>query len=72
MPEFYSLRPALSQEIDRVHVHERDLIEIKRDRWSAVFNQRLQPPKMLRAHTANEPDRGVLSVKNPFDPESHL
>ena len=68
MPEFYSRRLALSQEIDRVHVHERDLIEVKRDCGSAVFNQRLQLPKMLRAHSANEPNRGVLSVKNPFDP----
>jgi hypothetical protein len=68
MPEFYSLRLALSQEIDRLHVHERDLIEVKRDGWSAVFNQRFELPKMLRAHTANEPNRGVLSVKNSFDP----
>ena len=68
MPEFYSLGLALSQEIDRLHVHVRDLIEVQRDCWSAVFNQRLQLRKMLRAHTANEPNRGVLSVKSPFDP----
>lgn len=67
MTEFYSLGLALSQEIDRVDVHERDLIEVERDCGSAVFNQRLQLPKMFRAHSANEPNRGVLSVKNPFD-----
>ena len=54
MPEFYSLRQALSQEIDRVHVHQRDLVEVKHDCWTAVFNQRLQLRKVLRAHTTNE------------------
>jgi hypothetical protein len=68
MPEFYSLRLARSQEIDRVHVHERDLTQVKRDYRSAVFNQRLQFPKMFRAHSANEPNGGVFSVKNPFHP----
>ncbi len=68
MPEFYSRRLARSQEVDRVHVHERDFIQVKRDYGSAVFNQRLQLPKMFRAHSANESNGGVLSVKNPFDP----
>ena len=55
MTEFYSLGLALSQEIDRVHVHPRDLVEVKHDYWTAVFNQRLQFRKVLRAHTTNEP-----------------
>lgn len=67
MPEFYSRCLTLPQEINRVDVHERDLMEVKRDCWSAVFNQRLQLPKMFRAQSANEPNRGGLSVKNPFD-----
>jgi hypothetical protein len=68
MPEFNARSLALSQKIDRVHVNERDVIEVKRDCWSGLFNQRHQFSKMLRAHSANEPNRGALFVKNPFDP----
>jgi hypothetical protein len=37
MPEFNARGLALSQEIDRVHVNERLIIEVKRDCWSGVF-----------------------------------
>ncbi len=49
MPEFYSLPLALSLEINRIDAHQRDLVEVKHDCWSTVFNQRPQLPKMLRA-----------------------
>lgn len=67
MAEFYSRRLTLSEEIDRVDVHVRDLMEVKRDRGRAFFNQRLQATKMFRAHSAEKPNRGSLAVKNPFD-----
>ena len=54
MPEFYSLGLTLSQEIDRVHVDLRDLVQVKHDCRTAVRNQRLQLRKMLRAQTATK------------------
>jgi len=71
MSEFYSRRLTPSQEIDRVDVHVRSLIEVKRDYRSAVFNQRLQRSKMFRAQSAKKPNRSLLSVEQPFDHQSH-
>jgi len=65
--KFYSLRLALSQEIHRVHIDLRDLIEIKHDEWRAVCDQRLQLREMLRAQTTTESKEDTVSAERPFD-----
>jgi hypothetical protein len=65
--KFYSLRLALSQEIHRVYIDLRDLIEIKHDEWRAVCDQRLQLREMLRAQTTTESKEDTVSAERPFD-----
>jgi hypothetical protein len=47
MPEFYSFRLALPQEIDRVQVDLGDLFQVKHDSRTAARNERLHFCKML-------------------------
>jgi hypothetical protein len=67
MPKFYALLSALPQEIDRVHIDVCDLVKVKRDKWSAVFNHRLQLREMLRTQTTTESQKDAFSVGPTFD-----